>query len=100
MRAPRSAQEPLRSAASGGRLARCPPSTADAMPRRRLLTLLPRGFHSDFRLGTVERLARREPSLRVAVVALVPVRDPAAADPAEHAGRAGWIVFTRRPPAP
>jgi uncharacterized iron-regulated protein len=53
------------------------------------------GFHSDFRLGTVERLARREPALRIAVVAMVPVPDPAAADPAEHAGRGDWIVFTR-----
>jgi uncharacterized iron-regulated protein len=54
------------------------------------------GFHSDFRLGTVERLARREPSLRIAVVAMVPVPDPAAAHPAEHAGRGDWIVFTRQ----
>ena len=56
------------------------------------------GFHSDFRLGTVERLARREPALRIAVVAMVPVPDPAAADLAEHAGRGDWIVFTRRAP--
>ncbi len=57
------------------------------------------GFHSDFRLGTVERLARRGPALRIAVVAMVPVPDPAAAALAEHAGRGDWIVFTRRAPA-
>ena len=56
------------------------------------------GFHSDFGLGTVERLRRREPAVRIAVVAMVPVPDPAAADLAEHAGRGDWIVFTRRAP--
>lgn len=56
------------------------------------------GFHSDFRLGTVERLARRLPSARIAVVAMVPVPDPAAADVAEHVAKGDWIVFTIRPP--
>jgi uncharacterized iron-regulated protein len=54
-------------------------------------------FHSDFRLGTVERLLRREPGVRVAVVSMVPVDDPGAGDVAEHAGRAEWFVFTRKP---
>jgi uncharacterized iron-regulated protein len=54
-------------------------------------------FHSDFRLGTVERLLRREPGLRVAVVSMLPVDEPEAADVAAHAGRAEWFVFTRRP---
>jgi uncharacterized iron-regulated protein len=58
-------------------------------------------FHSDHRLGTVERLARRLPSARIAVVAVVPVPDPAAADPAEHAGRGDYVVFVPAPvPAP
>jgi uncharacterized iron-regulated protein len=56
-------------------------------------------FHSDFRLGTVERLARRLPRARIAVVSIVPVPDPGVANPAEHAGRADWVVFTRRPHA-
>jgi uncharacterized iron-regulated protein len=57
-------------------------------------------FHSDHRLGTVERLARRLPAARIAVVAVVPVPDPASADPAEHAGRGDYVVFVPAPPAP
>jgi uncharacterized iron-regulated protein len=55
-------------------------------------------FHSDHRLGTVERLLRREPGVRVAVVAMVPVDDPDSPDVAAHEGRAEWFVFTRKPP--
>lgn len=55
------------------------------------------GFHSDYRLGTVERLARRLPDARIAVVAVVPVPDPAAADPAEHAARGDYVVFVPAP---
>lgn len=54
-------------------------------------------FHSNGRLGTVERLVRRMPTLRVAVVTLAPVDDPRAGDAAEHAG-SDYVVFTRRPP--
>lgn len=57
------------------------------------------GFHSDHRLGTVERLARRLPSARIAVVAVVPVPDVAAADPAAHAGRGDYVVFVPAPAA-
>jgi uncharacterized iron-regulated protein len=56
-------------------------------------------FHSDHRLGTVERLARRLPGARIAVVAVVPVPDPAAADPAAHAGRGDYVVFVPAPAA-
>lgn len=54
------------------------------------------GFHSDRRLGTVERLVRRLPEARIAVVAMVPVSEPASADVSEHAAKGDWIVFTRR----
>ncbi|HEU0301912.1 MAG TPA: ChaN family lipoprotein [Longimicrobium sp.] len=54
-------------------------------------------FHSNGRLGTVERLVRRMPALRIAVVTLAPVDDPRAGDAAEHAG-SDYVVFTRRPP--
>lgn len=54
-------------------------------------------FHSDRRLGTVERLARRLPSARIAVVAVVPVPDVAAADPAAEAGRGDYLVFVPAP---
>jgi uncharacterized iron-regulated protein len=56
-------------------------------------------FHSDHRLGTVERLARRLPDARIAVVAVVPVPDLAAADPAAHAGRGDYVVFVPAPAA-
>jgi uncharacterized iron-regulated protein len=56
-------------------------------------------FHSDHRLGTVERVARRLPGARIAVVAVVPVPDLAAADPAEHAGRGDYVVFVPAPAA-
>jgi uncharacterized iron-regulated protein len=57
------------------------------------------GFHSDYRLGTAERLAQRLPDARIAVVAVVPVPDVAAADPAQHAGRGDYVVFVPAPPA-
>lgn len=57
-------------------------------------------FHSDRRLGTVERLARRLPDARIAVVSIVPVPDPAAADPAGFADRGDYVVFVPAPPAP
>lgn len=54
-------------------------------------------FHTDHRLGTAERLARRLPDARIAVVSIVPVPDPAAADPAEFAGRGDWVLLVPRP---
>lgn len=56
-------------------------------------------FHSESRLGTVERLARRLPSARIAVVTVVPVPDMAAADPAQSAGLGDYLVFVPAPPA-
>ncbi|HEU4880635.1 MAG TPA: ChaN family lipoprotein, partial [Longimicrobium sp.] len=56
-------------------------------------------FHSDGRLGTVERLARRLPDARIAVVSIVPVPDPASADVAEYADRGDFIVLVQAPPA-
>jgi uncharacterized iron-regulated protein len=61
-------------------------------------------FHSDYRQGTVDRVRRRAPNLRLVVITAVPVVDPAAATLKDHAARADYIVFTRRippkPPAP
>lgn len=58
-------------------------------------------FHSDFRQGTVERVKRRAPSLRLMVITAVPVVDQAAATLADHTGRADFIIFTKRiPPKP
>ncbi len=55
-------------------------------------------FHSDHRLGTVERLARRLPDARIGVVSIVPVPDPATADAAEFAARGDYVVFVPAPP--
>ena len=61
-------------------------------------------FHSDYRQGTVSRVQRRAPNLKLAVITAVPVLDPVAATLADHAGRADFIIFTKRippkPPAP
>jgi uncharacterized iron-regulated protein len=56
-------------------------------------------FHSDHRLGTVERLARRLPEARIAVVSIVPVPDPASVTPGEYAARGDYVVFVPAPPA-
>ena len=58
-------------------------------------------FHSDYRQGTVDRVKRRAPMLRLMVLTAVPVLDPSTATLADHAGRADYIVFTKRiPPKP
>ena len=58
-------------------------------------------FHSDYHQGTVDRVKRRAPNLRLMVVTAVPVLDPSAATLTDHAGRADFIVFTKRiPPKP
>ena len=55
-------------------------------------------FHSDYRQGTVDRVRRRAPNLRLAVITAVPVTDQTTATLAEHAGRADYIIFTKRIP--
>ena len=61
-------------------------------------------FHSDYKQGTVDRVRRRSPDLRMVVITAVPVVDQVAATLANHAGRADYIIFTKRippkPPAP
>ena len=53
-------------------------------------------FHSDFALGTAERVKRRRPDARIVVVTAVPVADPAAEDPAPVRAQGDYVVFTRR----
>lgn len=54
-------------------------------------------FHSDFRLGTVERLLRRRPDLRVAVVSTRSgTLDARLALPAEQRGVADFVWLVRR----
>lgn len=55
------------------------------------------GFHSERRLGTVERTVRRLPQARIATVLMVPVPDPARADRTEAAALADYVVYTLAP---
>ena len=58
-------------------------------------------FHSDFRQGTVDRVRRRSPNLRLMVITAVPVTDQITATLADHKDRADFIIFTKRiPPKP
>jgi uncharacterized iron-regulated protein len=58
-------------------------------------------FHSDYRQGTVDRVKRRAPHLRLVVITAVPVLDPSTATLADHKGRSDFIIFTKRiPPKP
>lgn len=54
-------------------------------------------FHSDYRLGTVERVRRRLPRARMTVVTFVPVSDLDAANGRERRRMGDYIVFTLAP---
>jgi len=70
-------------------------------PRNAIVVHYDGAFHSDYRQGTVDRARRRAPNLRLAVITAVPVVDPSTATLADHAGRADYIIFTKRiPPRP
>jgi uncharacterized iron-regulated protein len=55
-------------------------------------------FHSDYRQGTVDRVKRRMPNLRLTVITAVPVTEQSTETLTEHAGRADYIIFTKRIP--
>lgn len=58
-------------------------------------------FHSDYRLGTAERVKRRDPRARQIVVSFAPVRDLDAANGRERRKLGDYVVFTLAPePAP
>jgi uncharacterized iron-regulated protein len=57
-------------------------------------------FHSDHRLGTVERVRRRMPRARIAVVSFVPVADLDVADGRARRRLGDWVVFTLATPKP
>jgi uncharacterized iron-regulated protein len=70
-----------------------------AAPPRALVVHINGAFHSDYGLGTAERVKRRLPGKRVAVVSFVPVKDlDNIAGKPEHT-LADYIVFTLAPPA-
>lgn len=54
-------------------------------------------FHSDFRLGTADRVERRAPRRQVKVVSLLPVADLDQLDPKPERKRADYLIYTMRP---
>ena len=54
-------------------------------------------FHSDGRMGTVERTRRRAPSAKIVVLSALPVADLAKANGAVYAERGDYVLFTRAP---
>lgn len=67
-----------------------------AAPRGAIVVHFTGAFHSDYAQGTVARIKRRQPKWTVAVVAAVPVADPAKAPIAPQSGTADFVIFTRR----
>ena len=64
-------------------------------PRGAIVVHFNGAFHSDYGQGTVDRVRRREPGWKLAVVTAIPVRNPAAAPVAPQSGRADFVIFTR-----
>lgn len=56
-------------------------------------------FHSDYRLGTAERVKRRDPRARQIVVNFAPVSDLDRANGRERRRVGDYVVFTLAPPA-
>lgn len=54
-------------------------------------------FHSDYALGTAERVKRRLPTASSVVITAVPVTDLAKPDIDAHAAKADYVLFTRAP---
>jgi len=69
-------------------------------PRRALVVQVNGAFHSDYGLGTAERVKRRLPGRRVVVVSFVPVRNLDAPDGKSQRTLADFIVYTLAPAAP
>ncbi|MCR4341408.1 MAG: ChaN family lipoprotein [Gemmatimonadaceae bacterium] len=65
-------------------------------PRNAIAVHYNGSFHSDYGHGAAERVARREPRWKLAIVTAIPARDPALAPVAPNAGRADFLIFTRR----
>ncbi|HUR91447.1 MAG TPA: ChaN family lipoprotein [Gemmatimonadaceae bacterium] len=65
-------------------------------PRNAIAVHYNGSFHSDYGHGTAARVAWREPGWKLAIVTAIPASDPALAPVAPNAGRADFLVFTRR----
>lgn len=74
-------------------------SIVDALrsaPRNAIAVHYNGSFHSDYRHGAAARVARREPGWKLAIVTAIPARDPELAPVGPNAGRADFLIFTRR----
>jgi uncharacterized protein involved in propanediol utilization len=67
-------------------------------PRNAIVVHYDGAFHSDYRQGTVDRVRRRMPNLRLSVLTAVPVVDQTTANLSDHKDRADFILFTKRIP--
>lgn len=65
-------------------------------PRNAIAVHFNGSFHSDYGQGVPARVAKREPRWKLAIVTAVPALDPEAAPVEPHAGRADFLIFTRR----
>ena len=74
-------------------------SAFTAAPARALVVHVNGAFHSDYGLGTAERVKRRLSGKRVVVVSFVPVHDLDGIDGKPQRTLADFIVFTLAPPA-
>lgn len=76
-------------------------SVAAAMTEHNTLVIHANGaFHSDYRLGTVERVRRRAPRARMIVVTFAPVTDLDAANGRAKRKMGDYVVFTLTPRRP
>ena len=66
-------------------------------PRNAIIVHFNGAFHSDYGQGTADRVVRREPDWKVALVTAVPARDPRTAPIAPLSGRADVVILTRAP---
>ena len=71
-------------------------SVVRALAPGRVVVHVTGAFHSDERLGTVERVLRRRPDARALVVSAVPVPAPDDADVAALGERGDYVVVVRR----
>lgn len=76
-------------------------AVAAAHAERSALVIHPNGsFHSDYRLGTAARAARRAPGARMRVVSFVPVTDLDTVNGKSQRKLGDYVVFTLATPAP
>lgn len=73
-------------------------SARERGPRNAIVVHYDGAFHSDYHQGTVARVQRRAPNLRMVVLSAVPVTDQSTATVVEHKGRADFLIFTKRIP--